>query len=282
MEESGLSCPGWRAPGLVFDKFGLKGSFGWKDWIMTCEEVKLLISARLDGEINALQCVAIDSHLEVEACRSCNEEMEAQETLRAAIRDQMPYYRTPAHLIERLTSALRAVESFDDSARWTHWKALGAVAAALLLAVLGAAPFLVNGNNQRQIVADELLSSHVRALFSHTVDVASSDQHTVKPWFNGKVTFSPPVVDLASEGFPLEGGRLDSVGARLIATLVYRRHLHRIDVFVWPAGRETPPAYFERDGYNEISWTKNDFVFAAVSDLNATELNEFAGLLKKQ
>jgi anti-sigma factor RsiW len=130
-------------------------------------------------------------------------------------------------------------------------------------------------------VANELVSAHVRAMFSHTVDVVSSDQHTVKPWFNGKVTFSPPVVDLASEGFPLEGGRLDSVGARLIATLVYRRHLHRIDVFVWPAGRETPPEYFERDGYYEICWSKNAFVFAAVSDLNTPELNAFASLLKK-
>jgi anti-sigma factor RsiW len=236
----------------------------------------------MDGEINAVQCVAIDSHLEAEACRFCNEEMEAQEILRAAISDHMPYHRAPAHLRERLTFSLRAAECFDGSARRTQWRVLRAVVAALVLAVVGAAPFLVNGYLQRRIVADELLSAHVRALFSHTVDVVSSDQHTVKPWFNGKVTFSPPVVDLACEGFPLEGGRLDSVGARLIATLVYRRHLHRIDVFVWPVGRETPPAHFERDGYNEISWSKNDFVFAAVSDLNTTELNEFAGLLKKQ
>ena len=249
---------------------------------MTCEEAKLLISARMDGEVNAIQCVAIDSHLEEEACRSCNEEMESQESLRAAIRDQMPYYRVPAQLPERLTSALRAAKYFDCCARRMNWRVLGAVAAALILAVLGVAPFLVNERNQRQIVANELVSAHVRAMFSHTVDVVSSDQHTVKPWFNGKVTFSPPVVDLASEGFPLEGGRLDSVGARMIATLVYRRHLHRIDVFVWPAGRETPPAYFERDGYNEISWTKNNFVFAAVSDLNTAELNAFADLLKKQ
>jgi anti-sigma factor RsiW len=118
-------------------------------------------------------------------------------------------------------------------------------------------------------------------MVSHLADVASTDQHTVKPWFNGKVTFSPPVVDLASEGFPLEGGRLDSLGARLIATLVYSRHLHRIDVFVWPANYQMPPAHFERDGYNEISWSKNDFAFAVVSDLNTAELNTFAGLLKK-
>jgi anti-sigma factor RsiW len=247
---------------------------------MTCEEAKLLINARMDGEINAVQCVAIDWHLT--ACTSCNEEAEAQEMVRAVIRDEMPYYRAPAHLKERLTSALRVAEYFDGCARRTDWRVLGAVAAALVLAVLGAAPFLVNEHNQRQIVADELLSAHVRALYGHTVDVVSSDRHTVKPWFNGKVTFLPPVVDLASEGFPLEGGRLDSVGARLIATLVYSRHFHLIDVFVWPASNQMPPAHFERDGYNEISWSKNDFVFAAVSDLNPAELNTFASLLKEQ
>jgi anti-sigma factor RsiW len=187
----------------VFDEIGFKGSFGWKDWLMTCKEVKLLISARMDGDINAVQCVAMDSHLEVEACPSCNEEMEAQETLRAVIRDQTPYYRAPAHLLDRLTSALRAAEGFDGSARRTNWRVLGAVAVALVPAVLGAAPFLINEHNERQIVADELLSAHVRVLFSHTADPVSSDQRAVKPWFNGKVTFSLPVVGLASEGFPL-------------------------------------------------------------------------------
>ena len=98
---------------------------------MTCEEVRLLISARIDGEINALQCVAMDSHLEVEACRSCNEEMGAQESLRTAIRDQMFYYRAPAHLLERMISAFRAAESFHHCARRTNWRVLGAVAAAL-------------------------------------------------------------------------------------------------------------------------------------------------------
>jgi anti-sigma factor RsiW len=102
---------------------------------------------------------------------------------------------------------------------------------------------------------------HARTLFSHTVDIVSSDQHTVKLWFNGKVTYSPPVVDLAFEGFPIEGGRLDSDGGLLIATLVYRRHLHSIDVFGWPANGQSPPTHFERDGYDEISGSKNDFVF---------------------
>jgi anti-sigma factor RsiW len=147
---------------------------------------------------------------------------------------------------------------------------------------LVSAPFLVNARNQRQLVAEELLSAHQRALLGRSVDVVSSDQHTVKPWFNGKLPFSPPVADLRAEGFPLEGGRVDYAGDRPVAALVYSRRLHRIDVFVWPlGGQRRPPAYFQRNGYNEISWEKDDFLFSAVSDLNDAELAQFADLLRR-
>jgi anti-sigma factor RsiW len=130
-------------------------------------------------------------------------------------------------------------------------------------------------------VAEEFLSAHQRALIGRSVDVVSSDQHTVKPWFNGRLPFSPPVTDLRAEGFPLEGGRVDYAGERPIAALVYSRRLHRIDVFVSPsAGRKAPPAHFERDGFNELSWEKDHFLFTAVSDLNAAELAAFADLLQ--
>src|SRR5581483_9029904 len=108
-----------------------------------------------------------------------------------------------------------------------------------------------------------------------------TDQHTVKPWFNGRLPFSPPVTDLAAEGFPLLGGRLDYAGGHPVAALVYGRRLHRIDVFVWPAEGSAPPARFEREGYHEVSWSKGDFVFTAVSDLNAAELDSFAQLLQR-
>jgi anti-sigma factor RsiW len=114
------------------------------------------------------------------------------------------------------------------------------------------------------------------------VDVVSTDQHTVKPWFNGKLVFSPPVADLAAEGFPLEGGRVDYVGGNPVAALVYRRRLHRIDVFVWPADGVTAPANFERNGFRELSWTKGGFRFTAISDLNSGELASFADLLKSR
>src|SRR6202042_2358688 len=139
--------------------------------------------------------------------------------------------------------------------------------------VLAGVPFLVNAHNQRQLVAEELLSAHQRALIGRSVDVVSSDQHTVKPWFNGKLPFSPPVTDLRSQGFPLEGGRVDYAGERPVAALVYSRRLHRIDVFIWPAsGEKEPPERFERNGYSEISWAKDNFLFTAVADLNAAEI----------
>jgi anti-sigma factor (TIGR02949 family) len=247
---------------------------------MTCDEVKPLLNARMDGEIDAIESAAIDAH--VESCPSCAVEMEAIGSVRAAIRDEMRYHQAPAHLRERVKSALRGAEYLEGSARRTNWKTWGAIAAVLVLTVLGATPFLMNARNQRQLVADELLSAHVRALLGRELDVVSSDQHNVKPWFNGKVPFSPQVTDLSAEGFPLEGGRLDYVGGHRVAALVYGRRLHRIDVFVWPSDRQTaPPSHFERDGYNQISWTKNEFVFTAVSDLNAAELNTFASLLKR-
>jgi anti-sigma factor RsiW len=254
---------------------------------MNCDDARILMHGHLDGELDLAADLEIQRH--IEECPRCASEYAALLAMRTRLKDDEFRFEAPAALKEKIRRALPTpapVRSGGYQSRRGAWMprvarfALPlAVGAVLALAI---APRTI-GPSIDQRLAGEVVASHVRSLMAtHLMDVASTDQHTVKPWFNGKVTFSPPVVDLASEGFPLEGGRLDSVGARLIATLVYRRHLHRIDVFVWPAGRQTPPAYFERDGYNEISWSRNDFVFAAVSDLNAAELNAFADLLKKQ
>jgi len=246
---------------------------------MTCDEVKALLHARMDGETNTVQSAAVDSH--IEACPSCAAEREVIESLRETIRGELHYYNAPAGLRDRVTVAVRGAEHLDGRARRTDWRPWGAIAAALILAALGVWPFFINVRYQRQLVADELLSAHVRALMGRSLDVISSDQHNVKPWFNGKLPFSPPVADLSAEGFPLEGGRLDYAAGRPLAALVYGRRLHRIDLFVWPTtGKPVPPSRFERDGYNEISWTKSNFAFTAVSDLNAAELGTFAGLLQ--
>jgi anti-sigma factor RsiW len=248
---------------------------------MTCDEVKPLLNARVDDEIDLIQRAALDSH--VKTCSSCAKDLEELESVRAAIRGEMPYYEAPADFRNRVRFALRGADHVDRAARPKGWRVWGAIAAGIAFCALATAPFLVNAHNQRQLVAEELLSAHERALLGRSVDVISSDQHTVKPWFNGRLPFSPPVTDLRSDGFPLVGARVDYAGERPIAVLVYSRRLHRIDVFVWPvAGQKAPPERFESNGYHEISWTMNSFVFTAISDLNPAELTAFTRLLQNQ
>lgn len=244
---------------------------------MTCDEVKPLLNARMDGEIDSAQSAALDSHLA--DCPSCARDLERLYDIRIAIRGGMPYHTAPLALRDQVRFALRGADYLDRAKTRRPWRMWGSVAAAFVVCVLASALFLVNRHNQRILVADEFLSAHQRALIGREVDVVSSDQHTVKPWFNGKLPFSPPVIDLGPEGFPLEGGRLDYVGGNPVAALIYRRRAHRIDVFVQPSAGQKAPPDFERNGFRELSWTKDGFLFTAVSDLNARELGVFAKLL---
>jgi anti-sigma factor RsiW len=249
---------------------------------MNCDEAKPLLNAHMDNEIDPIQRATVDSHVKI--CSSCALDLEQLESVRAAIRSEMPYYHAPPNLRSQVRLALRGAEYLERGAHRRAWNVWGAAAAAaVVVCALATAPFLVNARNERQLVAEELLSAHERALVGRSVDVISSDQHTVKPWFNGKLPFSPPVTDLASQGFPLEGGRVDYAGEQPVAALVYGRRLHRIDVFIRPsAGAKAPPEHFERNGYNEISWMKGGFLFTAVSDLNASALTGFIRLLQIQ
>ena len=248
---------------------------------MTCDEVKPRLDAHLDEEIDPKQRETLDSHLKT--CFSCARDLETLRTVQNSVRRAMHSYQAPPHLRDQVRSALRGAVYVDRPARHAAWQPWGAIAAAVGFCGLLSAPFIVNSRNQSRLVAEELLSAHERALVGRSVDVVSSDQHTVKPWFNGKLPFSPPVTDLRAEGFPLEGGRVDYAGERPVAALVYSRRLHRIDVFVWPAeGEKPPPERFARNGYTEISWTRDNFLFTAVSDLNGAELTAFTRLLMNQ
>lgn len=248
---------------------------------MSCDNVKPLLNARMDNELDADARAVVDAH--VATCSSCASDLERLEKVRDAMRTGMPYYKARPAFRTQVLFALRGAAALDREARPRNWWAWGAIAATAALIVVAAASIFMNARSERELVAQQYISAHERALIGRSVDVISSDNHTVKPWFNGKLPFSPPVTDLRSKGFPLEGGRVDYAGDRPVAALVYSRRLHKIDVFVSPcSGQKMPSPQFQENGYNEISWKKNEFLFIAVSDLNDAELTSFTHLLQAQ
>jgi anti-sigma factor RsiW len=206
--------------------------------------------------------------------------------LSALIKARATRHRAPEALQQRVGAALQAARGAStrrSSGRWQGWLRLAAAfACGVIVSVVVVQ--LRSGSDEAGRLAGELIDSHVRSLMGdHLADVASSDQHTVKPWFAGKLDFSPPVADLAAAGFPLVGGRLDYLGGRTVAALVYRHDRHTINVFVWPveAARTELPAGSVRQGFNLIAWRSAAMEFCAVSDLNPGELGTFVGLLRQ-
>jgi anti-sigma factor RsiW len=209
--------------------------------------------------------------------------------LSEALRARASYHAAPAELRAQLKSALDAAPQppMTRKPRFAAWGWLGTGAAfafGVVLAFSAALTLGVGGNATNAALTDEIVASHVRSLMaSHLMDVASSDQHTVKPWFNGKVDFSPPVTDLAELGYPLAGGRLDYLERHPVAALVYRRHAHLINVFVWPeAGAGTAVTAASEQGYHVMQWREGGMRYAAVSDVNSEELRVFVDELKKR
>jgi len=250
---------------------------------MNCDPV--LLHAYVDGELDLVRSLEIERH--IDACKTCAQFVENQQALSAAVRDGGLYHRPPRELKPRVDAALRrtarATEVRPSHMRWP----LIALAACLLLAVFFAARVLSPGlpAGAGDLMAREVLDSHLRSLMpGHLSDVQSSDRHTVKPWFNGKLDFSPPVVDLLAQGFPLIGGRLDSLAGRTVAVLIYQRRQHTINVYVWPAAgsSDTRTVSTTRQGYNIAHLVRAGMNWWIASDLNQAELNEFAGLLRPE
>ncbi|HEY2255163.1 MAG TPA: anti-sigma factor [Variovorax sp.] len=213
--------------------------------------------------------------------------------LGALIRREGTRHMPPAGLAERILADLRQAESPRPIATptprpaatrpWRWLQALGLFGAGAATAWGLALTLLVAP--MQEATSEAVTDSHVRSLMAaHLADVASTDQHTVKPWFAGKLDFSPPVVDLAAVGIPLTGGRLDYIGGRAVAALVYRAGQHVINLFVWPAADATDsaPQLLSRRGYNVVHWTEDGMQAWAVSDLNATELQAFAAQARER
>jgi anti-sigma factor (TIGR02949 family) len=248
---------------------------------VNCQNVEARLGAYLDGELDATETAAVTAH--VKACGGCSALLDRLRAVRAAVRAELPAYRAPDMLKVRVRDAVRDAAPAVAPPRSPAWSWL-AVAAAVVLAVVGTWK-VTSDRAAKTIVTEEVLAAHVRSLMpGHLTDVLSSDQHTVKPWFNGRLDYSPPVNDEAAAGFPLEGGRLDYVGGRPVAALVYGRRLHHVNVFIWPSRGATLSAAAsreERNGYHLVHWTQGGMAFWAVSDLNPSELGDFVRLLQR-
>ena len=252
---------------------------------MNCTESRAHLHAYLDQELDLPGVVAIDQHLA--GCPACKALVAQQLALRSGIRRHAEYHEEPAALADRIRAKIGAGAG-DASPRiprpaW-RWPSLGqwlpAGAAAAAAAVISwTAAIQYAGVSADQIVAEQVIAGHARSVVtSRLVEVASSDQHTVKPWLSSKLDFSPPVPDLAGAGYPLAGGRLDYLDRRPVAALVYRHRQHVINLFVWPDGKSARgrPEALAKNGYNVLRWSDAGMNFWAVSDVNAAELKAFA------
>jgi anti-sigma factor RsiW len=241
-----------------------------------CVDQELLLGGLVDGELDAAHTAMVEAH--VARCGGCREELERLEALRNLLRADGVRYAAPESLAARIAATPELSPKAANENRVAGWLApglVGAVAASLAMVTL-----LPQGAGSA--VDQELVSSHVRSLQpGHLTDVQTTNQHIVKPWFNGRIDFSPPVPELADQGFPLAGGRLDSINGQTVAAIVYHRRLHTVNLFVWPA-KDSADRSFVKDGFAVNEWSRNGLRFAAVSDIPPPELKQFETLFQKR
>jgi anti-sigma factor RsiW len=247
---------------------------------VSCELTEAVLHGYIDGELDAARAADFERHLI--SCPQCTSALEAQETLRSSFQRAELYECAPAGFRRKMEEQYRAPAQvrtlpIPSRSRTSTWRWLAVAAVFLLVAVLGWRLISgLTGNPGQRELASAIVDAHLRSLQpGHLVDVISTDQHTVKPWFDGKVDFAPPVRDFASDGFPLQGGRLDVVKGRQVAVLVYGRRKHVINVFIWPTTEpDTKPQSGSQLGYNWVEWRKDGMAMSAVSDVSPSDLNE--------
>ena len=244
---------------------------------MNCEECRPLLEALADDELDLVRHVGVEAH--VRACPSCARTLAAYSARRVAIRSALPRFTAPAGLRGKISASVRAEARRSGAGRRVApFPASWVAGLAASVAVCLLAGYSWGSRNARsRAVVGEVFTEHVRSLQEgHLMDVVSTDRHTVRPWFAGKVNFSPPVVDLVDAGYPLAGGRLDAVDGKTAAALVFRRGSHSINLFVWPV-QSAPalPGSTSRDGFNARAWRKGDLDFLAISEIPEVDLERF-------
>ncbi|HEU5181006.1 MAG TPA: anti-sigma factor [Candidatus Polarisedimenticolia bacterium] len=250
---------------------------------MACPEKSDLIEAYADGELDLGSSLEIERHLA--DCKDCAAVLEGHRALRSALGTASLYHDAPAQLSSRVRAAVRKQEKVFAASPFFGWRWLAVAAPVISLVILGWSLVTVSRMpSSEDLLNQEIVSAHVRSLMAaHLTDFPSSDQHTVKPAFNGRIDFSPEVKDLASEGFALIGGRLDYLDRRPVAALIYQRRKHLINLFIYPAEDGAGERAVETSlrGYNLIRWTRAGMRYAAVSDLNLVELRSFQQALQE-
>lgn len=246
-----------------------------------CPERELLLHSLADGELDAANALAVEEH--VRGCAGCAAAFDDIVRQKDFLSSNALRFEAPSSLRGRIMTAVAEEGGLSapmgrapgGEARRRRFGLAYGSAAFSGIALAASLLLFVNSWSSAPSIDGQLVASHVRSLLAaHLTDIASSDQHSVKPWFLGKLDFAPPVIDLSSKDFPLVGGRLDYIGGRVVPALIYARHKHIINLFVWPAGTMSAQAE-TLDGYHVIGWTQGGFAYAAVSDLNLDDLRQF-------
>ncbi|MCU6498256.1 anti-sigma factor [Rugamonas sp. A1-17] len=250
------------------------------------------LSAYLDAELSAADRAQVEAHLS--GCGECAEALAQLEALRGRVAAEAQRHAAPEYLKHRIHAALRAEPAGTPAPRtpprtssrawpwaWINLGLAGAMTAAFAVTLT----LYLGQPSADERIEQELVASHFRSLMpDHLADVASTDQHTVKPWFAGKLDYSPPVYDLAAQGYALIGGRLDYLQQRPVAALAYRHRLHIVNLYIWPdaSGHASTPQAGMRQGFHLLRWTQDGMRYSAVSDINPQDLAQFAALLRQK
>jgi anti-sigma factor RsiW len=247
---------------------------------MKCDEPLNLLDVYMDGELDLERNVELERHLEV--CPRCPAELASRRAVSSAMRDKLDYHAAPLALQRAVRKELaRAKGASGRGSPLTRraapaWMRLAA--SFVLVAGLSSALTYYVTPTSSEAIPDEIFASHVRSMQSDNrlIDVVSSDEHTVKPWLDAKLDFAPPVRDLSTDGFSLAGGRVDYIGGRAVAALVYRYRKHVITLFIWPDNGDTRPvAASVRRGDRLAQWSDGEMTYWAISDIAAPEFTEF-------